>query len=447
MNVTLVIPPRAEGRWIGREDKHGGLGRIVIPYTLGQIHALISEQIPTANVTIVESQRDDLDVSAALKQIDDSSPDIVVSLMAWSHIKYDRVTAETAHPTICVILQQYIDQQEAIEVYDLRSKWFTKQEIEMPLIEGLKEFMDSGDIRKTPGFLINGEGGLVDTGNAPLADMNSFPMPSFDALKLERYFALREKAKLPVPRKIHLNTMKGCLFRCSFCGQANRGQGVRTQSVGQVVDQIRFLIENYDVHDFLFFDNEFAADIRRAKDICRGFIELGTPIRFEINNRVELFDQEFIDLLAKAGCIGVRCGVETCDPVTQKVLNKHIDLEKAKQTFAAVKRAGLSVHLYMTPGIPGETRETLDMNAEFIASVEADTFTYGALALMPNSDFYNEYKSKGKITEKDWGVYFSQKQLCYENSSYKSQEEIHEAQKYMLERVEALKAAKSSGGE
>ena len=119
---------------------------------------------------------------------------------------------------------------------------------------------------------------------------------------------------------------------------------------------------------------------------------------------MELFDQELIDLLAESGCLGVRCGIETCDPVTQKAINKCIDLEKAKDVFDRVKKAGMYVHLYMTPGIPGETRETLDMNARFIVDVDADTFTWGALALMPNSDFYNEYKAAGKITEPDWGV-------------------------------------------
>lgn len=443
MNVTLIIPPSVEGRWVGREDKHGGFGRRVIPYTLAQIHALIERDLPEANLTIVEAQRDGLDGPHALAALDESKPDIVVSFMAWSHINWDRVTAETSYPTIGVILQQYVDQKEAVELHNLKCNWFTKQEVEVPIVEALKEFMETGDIVETLGFLRLVDGELIDTGDAPLADLSLFPMPSFDAIEVDKYFALREAAKLPEPRKIHMNTMKGCLFRCKFCGQANRGQGVRMQTPHQVVDQIAYCIEKYGVHDFIFFDNEFGVNIQRAKDLCRGFIQLGKPIRFEINNRVELFDQELIDLLAEAGCIGVRCGIETCDPVTQAVINKCIDLEKAKDVFARVKKAGMLVHLYMTPGIPGETRETMEMNAQFIADVEADTFTWGALALMPNSDFYNEYKAAGKITEPDWGVYFRQVKLCFENSSYGSMEEINEAQKYMLTRVEELRAEKN----
>ena len=208
------------------------------------------------------------------------------------------------------------------------------------------------------------------------------------------------------------------------------------QNPDQVIAQIKYLQSNYGVNDYIFFDNEFGVNMNRAKEICKKFIALETPICFEINNRVELFDDELIDLLAKAGCICVRCGIETCDPVTQKFINKCIDLEKAKTTFNDIKKAGIKVHLYMTPGIPGETQQTLDMNAEFIASVDADTYTYGALSLIPNSDFYNQYMKEGKIIDDDWSHYFTQNALCFENSSYSSWDEIHQAKLYMIDKVE-----------
>lgn len=440
MNVVILIPPNPDGRWIGREDKHAGHGRVTIPYTACQVHALIARDVPEARLEIIEAQRDGLDLSQVLARLDAAEPDLVICLMAWTHLKHDRLFAETRHPTIGVILQQFIDQREAVELYDLHCNWFTKQEFEIPLVEALKEFRDTGDIRATPGFLIrNQDGALLDTGNAEPCYLRSFPFPSFDAFEPERYFEIRKRIKRAEPRKIHLNTMKGCLFRCSFCGQANRGQGTRTQSVEQVMEQLRFFIERYGVYDFIFFDNEFGVDLKRAKGICREIIALGEPIRFEINNRVELFDAEFIDLLARAGCIGVRCGIETCDPVTQGVINKRIDLERAKQVFAAIKAAGIQVHLYMTPGIPGETRQTLEMNARFIVDSGADTYSSGALVLMPNSDFYNECKAKGLLLETDWDEYFKAEKLCFVNSSYENMNAIRQASALMKQIVEDIR--------
>ena len=192
MNVTLVIPPVLKAVGSADEDKHGGFGRRVIPYTMAQIHALIEKHIPEASIAIVEAQRDGLDAPAARKMLDETAPDIVVAFLAWSHINWDRCTAETEHPTIGVILQQYIDQKEAVEIHDLKCNWFTKQEVEMPLVDALKEFMETGDIVNTPGFLRRVKNELIDTGDAPLADLTTFPMPSFEAIEVEKYFALRE---------------------------------------------------------------------------------------------------------------------------------------------------------------------------------------------------------------------------------------------------------------
>ena len=210
MDIALVIPPNTNKKWVNHEDKHAGYGRIIIPYTLAQIHALIQQELPDDNIHILESQLKGFDQSTAIQELSNIAPDIAIVFMSWTHLDKERAIAETNIPTIAVILQQFIDQREAVEKYQLRSNWFTKQEIEVPIVEALKEYKSTGRIQHTPGFLVrDSEGGYDDTGEAPLADLTTFPMPSFDAIDLEAYFALRESRKLPIPKKIHLNTMKG----------------------------------------------------------------------------------------------------------------------------------------------------------------------------------------------------------------------------------------------
>ncbi|MFX0196993.1 MAG: B12-binding domain-containing radical SAM protein [Candidatus Hodarchaeota archaeon] len=431
----MIIPPKVDGEWIGREDKHAAAGKEeILPYTPPLIYSLIREHIPNAELQLIEAQRDGLSVEEVISNVHEMKPDIIVSFLAWTHIPWDRKCAETKFPTIAVILQQYIDQREAVELYDLKSRYFVKQELEMPIVEALKEFEQSNDIKSTRGFLIRDGQNLIDTGDAPLADITRFPLPAFDVFEPEKYYKLRESnpfvQRHPV-RIAHFNTMKGCPFKCTYCGQASKGQGVRYQTTQQVIKQIDFFVRKYNVFNFVFFDNEFAVNLRRAKEICREIISKKLKVKYIVNNRVELFDDDLIELMANSGCESVKLGIETCDPSLQRYVNKKIDLNMAKMTISRLRDAGVRIHLYMTPGIPGETKESLKMNAHFIADVDPNTFSTGPLFLMPNSTIYKHIKKSGKLLETDWSKYRSKEKLCYINESYKNIGEILNAERYL----------------
>ena len=441
MKICMVNPPRVGGRWIGREDKHAGAGREeVLPYTAPQLYALIKRELPDADLRLIEAQRDNLSAEDVVFGLKRMKPDIVISLLSWTHIPWDRVCAETGFPTIAVILQQFVDQREAVELYNLKSRYVVKQELEMPIADALKEFNKTGSISRTKGFLVRTENGLVDTGDAEPADISGFPVPAFDAFDPDKYYALRKANRIirqDDVRVAHFNTMKGCLFKCRFCGQADRGQRVRYQTVGRVIEQIELFVNKYKVNNFIFFDNEFGGNMKRAKEICKEIIVRGLKIRFMINNRVEFFDDELIDLLAASGCETVRLGIETCDPRLQNYMNKKIDPDKAKTVIKKLKAAGIKIHLYMMAGIPGETKKSLNVNARFIADADPSTFSATVLFPMPNSAFYNELKASGKLIETDWSSYRAFDRISYMNESYKSTRELKAAQRYMRRRAYA----------
>lgn len=439
MKVTIIIPPKVRGKWIVREDKHvAPTKKQLVPRTAQQLAALISRDLPEIELSLVEAQRDNLSFEDVRAMIDVLAPDLVVTYLSCFHIPEDRRCAELPVPTIGIILHQGVDHMEAQQLYRLTTPYLCKGEIEKSVVLGIREFKEHGDIKTVPGFLRITKKGIEDTGEAEPMDMDELPVQYHPLFDLERYFQMRDENSLvKKPRSISLNTMRGCLFRCLFCGQANKnGSSPRFQGSHKVLESIRFFYERFNVRHFAFADNEFAADMARAKEILQRIIDSGLDFEFVINNRLELFDQEFIRLLKRAGCVNVRLGIETCDPKVQAIINKRLDLDRAKDLVLRLKERGIAVHFYMTPGFPGETPQTLERNARFVAEANPDTISTGPLFLMPGSLLYEQLKREGRIVDQDWSHYREYKTLPFVHDSYNSIQEVLDAEKTMLRLVE-----------
>jgi len=430
MNVTIIIPPKVNGEWVAREDKHIGAGpKIIIPRT-AQTLAAILDGIEGVDLSLIDAQIEDLDVSGVKERCQELKPDLIITYLSALHIPWDRKCAELGYPTIGIIVHQNIDHLEAVQLYNLVTPFICKNEIEFTVAEGVREFMHSGEISATPGFLIRENSAWKDTGEPPLEDMEFLPEPYSPLFDVDRYIAAREASPgISSPRAFNINTSRGCLFNCLFCGQSNQGQRIRTQSPKKVLKTIKLYRDKFNIRLFAFVDNEFAIDMKRAKAICRLFIEEDLGIEFIIQNRVELFDEELLDLLKEAGCNNIRLGIETCDPKTQKFINKPLDLDKAQLLASQIKARGFTLHMYMTPGIPGETLGTLWMNAGFLAKTDPDTYSSGPLFLMPGSRFYKQLKSNGELLNKDWSTYLNA--LPFHHERYPDRRSMLMAKKVM----------------
>jgi anaerobic magnesium-protoporphyrin IX monomethyl ester cyclase len=327
-----------------------------------------------------------------------------------------------------MIFQQYIPQNEAAEIYNLKCDYIIKNELEGPLIEGIHQFQKFGYIKDVKGYLIKQENGkFKDTGYAKMFSAEEiWSFPDFEKARFKDYIILKRKYSNG-PVSFNLNTSKGCAFKCAFCGQANSGTKLRSQSPTFVVDQIEYLQKNYDLRDFIFIDNIFSGFKPRAKEICREIIKRKLSVSFIVNDRVRYYDNELINLLKNAGCTTIKVGVETADKKTQLYIDKEVDNKKELEKMKEIKSSGLKLSFYMTPGIPGEDLKTLWLNAKFIVDSNVDSYSVGPLWVMPGSPLYYRLKLENKIIINEWSQYRNLKSISFKNDTYKSMNQIKRA--------------------
>ena len=210
MKILLLIPPRYRGLWSSREHKDGYFNEPHNPYLAASILGVVRERMPDAELRLLDAQLEGLDLAAVRARVDTLSPSAVVCLLNFACLDEDRRYLELPYPTIGV-MQAYVDQREAVELYDLRATCLTKTEIEVTVAQALVELRETGVIEKTVGLLIPREGQLADTGDRPLPDLARFPFPAFDLLEIDRSMALQRAHS--GTQYIFLYTTRGCHFQ------------------------------------------------------------------------------------------------------------------------------------------------------------------------------------------------------------------------------------------
>ena len=235
-------------------------------------------------------------------------------------------------------------------------------------------------------------------GKVEVPDCDALPHISPAGLRLERY-QLRSAAipKFGRVRWGFLLTSRGCPYPCTFCSATLRqsyGRGYRPHSAERVVDDMIRIHRDFGVNAYYMIDDVFSLNKKRVMAICDGLIKANLPISFVIQTRGDLVDQEMCDHLYRAGCVGVKMGVESGVPRILKIIRKNSTRKQMEAAAKAVNSTGMSLTAYYMLGHPTETREEMDETYRFARELDADMIQVGFHTPYPGSQSYADYQDQ-----------------------------------------------------
>ena len=99
--------------------------------------------------------------------------------------------------------------------------------------------------------------------------------------------------------------------------------------------------------------------------------------------------------IKKAGCISLALGIESGDPDVLRIVNKKLDLDKARETIRHAKELGIIVRLFMIVGLPWQDKKSIDKTIDFIREVKPNVVTVNILTPYPNAPIYDKLSSYG----------------------------------------------------
>lgn len=125
--------------------------------------------------------------------------------------------------------------------------------------------------------------------------------------------------------------------------------------------------------------------------------------------------RRIFDRMAEAGCYQVCLGLETgSQEKLDNVIKKNLNLSIVPHVVEAVQRAGISCHLFLIVGFPGETIEEMRQTVEFAKSLEPDSCSLSLYTPILGTPLFQTSKEKGFLVDD-----FSENRILFAKSNIK----------------------------
>jgi len=298
------------------------------------------------------------------------------------------------------------------------------------------DYIVSGEAEKTIVDIIEGKHKSEKIIQAERPDLEKLPMPAYDLLEMKEYMKLWHNLdSINTNLKgTSLMSSRGCPYHCTFCQPVLEkiyGKGVRTRTVESVIQEIKFLKEEYGLQGVFFHDDTFTVKRNWVLDLSQKLIDEKLSILWGINSRIDLLDKELMEKMYEAGLRVIHIGVETgSQRVSDEIYNKGIDLKKVPPLVSLAEKVGIRCLCFFMLGAPGETKEEIKQTIKFAKSLDATEITATICTPLPETYMFESIKDKYKITT-DFSQFDYYKNLAYENPDL-SFKEIKKLQKKLL---------------
>ncbi|MEI9978882.1 MAG: radical SAM protein [Edaphobacter sp.] len=229
--------------------------------------------------------------------------------------------------------------------------------------------------------------------NAPvIADLDSLPPPAYH---LSRYL---EGASIA-----YLELGRGCPFSCTFCSTNDFfRRNFRLRSPARILQEMRDIAKTYSITHFDLVHDMFTVDKRRVAAFCETMLASGEGFTWSCSARTDCVDEPLLELMARSGCRGIFFGVEAGSRRMQKIIDKHLDPQRAEEIIDITERLGISTIVSLIAGFPEETwedvRETLRILMHSARCPHSDP-QLNILAPLAATPIYSLYKRQLVLEE------------------------------------------------
>lgn len=163
---------------------------------------------------------------------------------------------------------------------------------------------------------------------------------------------------------LRIEAGRGCPFMCTFCSTASFFQrSFRLKSAGRLVVELDRLHSHYGFSDFKLDHDLFTVNRRKILEFCEAVN--GRGYRWRASARIDCVDEELLNKMAEAGCVGLYFGIETGSARMQQVAKKRLDLGLVEPILAVAEHLGIETTASFITGYPEELEQdqadTLDL--------------------------------------------------------------------------------------
>jgi radical SAM superfamily enzyme YgiQ (UPF0313 family) len=225
-------------------------------------------------------------------------------------------------------------------------------------------------------------------------NLDDLPFPKWDIFPYEKYSyfpVIKEKPFFVI------QSSRGCSFNCGYyCPYvAAQGNKWRSRSVKSVIDEIKYLKDNFNVKGLLFRDPLFSLNRKRTEEIAEEIINNKFDIKWACETRLDLFDKSLIDLFYKAGLRAINVGIESeDDSVLIRARRQPVKKMHQEEMIAYCDKKGIKVSAFYILGLMNDSRRSILKTIDYAKKLNTHIAQFTINTPIPGTKFYGEIKDK-----------------------------------------------------
>jgi radical SAM superfamily enzyme YgiQ (UPF0313 family) len=192
-------------------------------------------------------------------------------------------------------------------------------------------------------------------------------------------------------------TSRGCPYECTFCASPKLcDRKIRFRSPDNVVEEIKYLINNFQIKEIHFEDDNLTLRRDNIEKLCYLLIGNGIKVNWACPNgiRADKVDREIIQLMKDSGCYFFSYGIESANNNILKNIKKRESIEVIEKAIEIADEVGISTQGFFIFGLPGETAGTIEENIVFAVKSKLSRAQFLILDVLPGSELWETLKGK-----------------------------------------------------
>ena len=353
-------------------------------------------------VTVVDPEVEDWDFSDHACYLQNAQYDVLGISALINKYKYVSTLAQASkefHPDSRIVLGGNITgpiwelllQETQIDVCVIGEGEKTVQEL-------LLAFEKNSDLEAVKGiaFRRNGKPFLTPL-REPIADLDEIRFPAYEMFPMEAYLTTPGKLARSgfVRRDLSMITSRGCPYQCTFCYRPP-WEKVRYRSCENVMSEVSYLVNNYDLDGIVFNDELTLVNKARVYKICAGIEKIG--ILWGCVGRVNTVDKDLLRRIYNAGCRWITYGIESGSQIILNEMRKNVTVEQAKNAVIWTKRAGLNTNPTFMIGYPSESSQTVMETVKFMQETNLHPDSLFFATAYPGTKLFEQVVKLGRVT-------------------------------------------------
>jgi anaerobic magnesium-protoporphyrin IX monomethyl ester cyclase len=240
-------------------------------------------------------------------------------------------------------------------------------------------------------------GRIVTTQSRPrIKQLSEFPHPAYELFNTKQYADYVKHTG----RCWEMSTSRGCYAKCTYC-RLTFGSKISFRPYDHILNEMRFIIENYQISRFNFVDDNFLNSSRQVHEFVEALSGFEYPIQFRFQGRADKLTPTLAKMLVDVGCFDISMGIESGSQRLLDSMKKCLDIRAAAENIKGILEFGVSVHATFIVGMPDEDSESIASTIEFIRYTGLPYVAAGILTPFPDTEIYTLAKAKGLVLDDD----------------------------------------------